>query len=1088
MLKAAVHNALLAIAYAIIGWGALQMAVPPSYASPIFPSAGLALASLLIYGNRLWPGVTLGSILVQLMAVTSGGHTHDLGAVLVPALGATLQGLAGAALTRRLVGYPTTLETPQPIIWFLLVVIPLSSLINAALTIPWLVFSGTLPLAQAGLSWWNWWIGDTLGAVIAAPLVFIFLGQPAAVWRARRLSVALPLVTTLALLAVVFIQVQDSERRRVESQFNRDAETIARTITHRFDAHADVLRSLERFASSSEELSRQDWRHFVEPWLERYPDVLNFAWGPLVLHAQRQAFESQAIQQGASDFRILDRDVAGNTRPAAPARDYLPYLFVEPWQRNRGVEGMNPLSLPAARQAIQASRELGRPVASPPFQLVQQEGDRRGLVIYLAVSDANRPGLLKGVVSSAVLLEDTLAATLAEHPDERFQVCLIDENDPSLATRLAGPLGCEHPIARLGALELSIPYRFAERQWRILLRATDAFSLATRSRALEATPAVGLALAGMLGGFLLLNAGRTRRTAALVEERTAELAAARDRLHAQRETLEEAQRIARMGSWALLGDMETLDCSAELRRVLDLPPEGPVTLNDLLSRLDGAARPRLAAALAEARRNPVNLALDCALDQAADPPEILHFQIASSRDGDRLQLRGTVQDVTAARQAEAHIQFLARYDSLTGLPNRLHWLEHARTTLTEAQRHGDQTAVLFLDLDNFKTVNDSLGHPVGDRLLTAVVGRFSACLRETDLLARLGGDEFVVLISRFDHQEDVSRVATKLIESLREGIWLDEHELHVSVSIGIALYPGDGADVDTLLKNADVALYGAKQAGRNGFHFFEAGMNQRAVERLALEHALRRGIDRGELILHYQPQLDLNTGCPCGVEALVRWQHPERGMVRPDHFIPVAEESGLILPMGAWILREACLCQVRLARQGQTLSMAVNISALQFRRPDFAEVVAQTLAETGADPARIELEITESALMQPSPEMLDRLAHIRALGVSLALDDFGTGYSSLAYLRRLPIQRLKIDRSFVRDLPGDPEDAAIASATLSLARDLGLEVVAEGVETEEQQRYLAQRGCHLIQGYLFAKPMAEEALLPWLGQFPIRCV
>ncbi|MHB1372868.1 MAG: putative bifunctional diguanylate cyclase/phosphodiesterase, partial [Thauera sp.] len=444
-------------------------------------------------------------------------------------------------------------------------------------------------------------------------------------------------------------------------------------------------------------------------------------------------------------------------------------------------------------------------------------------------------------------------------------------------------------------------------------------------------------------------------------------------------------------------------------------------------------------------------------------------------------IRGTAQDVTSAREAEAKIQFLARYDTLTGLPNRSAWQEQARIALCSAARHADIFAILFLDLDNFKTVNDSLGHPAGDRLLAMVAGRLSKCVRDEDLLARLGGDEFVALLSRLSNVEEAALVADRMLAALAEPLTIDGHELHLSASIGIALFPGDGAEVDTLLKHADTAMYGAKEAGRHTYRFFVPEMNARATQRLQMENDLRRALERNELVLYYQPQIEAATGRPYGCEALVRWIHPQRGMVPPDHFIPLAEETGLIAPLGEWVLREACRQQVHWRAAGlPDLIVAVNISALQFRKRDFVPMVARMLEETGADPACLELEITESALMAPDEDLHARLQDLVDLGLTLALDDFGTGYSSLSYLKRLPIARLKIDRSFVDDLPGNAEDAAVTAAALSLGRDLGMEVVAEGVETPEQRQYLAERGCHAMQGYLFSRPLTVEAFTDWI--------
>ena len=419
------------------------------------------------------------------------------------------------------------------------------------------------------------------------------------------------------------------------------------------------------------------------------------------------------------------------------------------------------------------------------------------------------------------------------------------------------------------------------------------------------------------------------------------------------------------------------------------------------------------------------------------------------------------------------------------MPNRSAWLEQGAVSLRSATRHHDRFAVLFLDLDNFKTINDSLGHAMGDRLLETVAHRLSACVRAEDQLARLGGDEFVALLPRIAGPTDAAAVARKMLDVLAATIELDGHELRPSVSIGIALFPEDGDTVEILLKHADTAMYGAKAAGRNNFQFFTADMNVRATERLLLENALRRAIATDQLSLHYQPQIDTRSGRTMGCEALVRWNDPAQGPISPARFIPVAEDSGLIIQLGDWVLREACRQQVRWSQAGLgEVCIAVNISALQFRRAEFVDSVVAILQETGASPSAIELEITESALMQPGEQLLERLHQLVGHGLSLALDDFGTGYSSLAYLKRLPIARLKVDQSFVADLPGDPEDAAVVTATLSMARDLGLEVVAEGVETQQQRAFLCERQCTLMQGYLFSRPLAADDFAGWLKVHP----
>jgi diguanylate cyclase (GGDEF)-like protein len=430
--------------------------------------------------------------------------------------------------------------------------------------------------------------------------------------------------------------------------------------------------------------------------------------------------------------------------------------------------------------------------------------------------------------------------------------------------------------------------------------------------------------------------------------------------------------------------------------------------------------------------------------------------------------------------SNARLTQLAHFDPLTGLSNRKHWMDQAEATLETARRQGDAMAVMFIDLDRFKHINDSLGHNMGDRLLAAVAGRLRGCLRARDVLARLGGDEFVILLPRLKGREGATVAARKVMAALMEPLQLDQHELSVSASVGLSYYPGDGDTVETLLRHADTAMYAAKDAGRNGWRFFSNEMNEHLSQRMFLENGLRRALAQGELFLEYQPQVETLSGRLVGAEALLRWRHPERGLIPPDRFIPVAEDSGLIEPLGQWVLEQACR-QLRAWEDAglRGLNLAVNISALEFNRPQFLPRVRETLAATGAPAAQLELEITESLLMQALPDLNERLGELTALGLSLSLDDFGTGYSSLGYLKRLPLKHLKIDRGFVADVPGNAEGEAIIRATLSMAHDLGLAVVAEGVEHESQRDFLLSHGCELLQGWWVARPMPADAFETW---------
>ncbi|MHB1085540.1 MAG: EAL domain-containing protein [Thiobacillus sp.] len=464
-------------------------------------------------------------------------------------------------------------------------------------------------------------------------------------------------------------------------------------------------------------------------------------------------------------------------------------------------------------------------------------------------------------------------------------------------------------------------------------------------------------------------------------------------------------------------------------------------------------------------------------------PQLLTISTVYDDDGLPSNYVGVMTDISQLKDTEARFEHLAHYDSLTGLPNRLLLQSRLRHALESAERHQYRVAVLYIDLDRFKNINDSLGHPVGDELLEALSQRMQERLRDEDTLGRLGGDEFLLILEDVQRPEDAAGIAMEIINMLEHSFALPSgHEVYVGASIGISLYPEDGTSSTELIQHADVALYQAKETGRNTFSFYTPGLTRAVDEWLGMEARLRRALAQNEFVLHYQPQVELHSGRIIGCEALVRWNDPELGLIPPNRFIPLAEETGLIVPLGEWVLHQACVQARAWIDAGlPALSLSVNLSTRQLRQPDIATHIATILEKTGLPAEFLKLELTESMIMGHGEEAVTLLYSLKALGLRLSIDDFGTGYSSLAYLKRFPIDELKIDQNFVRDIPGDSDDMEIAAAIIGLAHGLRLNVVAEGVETEAQRTFLLEQGCQVFQGFLFSRPLPADEFTRLLG-------
>lgn len=569
-----------------------------------------------------------------------------------------------------------------------------------------------------------------------------------------------------------------------------------------------------------------------------------------------------------------------------------------------------------------------------------------------------------------------------------------------------------------------------------------------------------------------------------------------EELSLSRAELAHAQRISHLGSWSWDPETGAINWSEEVYRIFGLSPTAfSPAYHSFIEAIHPDHRKRVETALHAAMHEDEPFDLDYPIVLQTGTQRILHAQAEVIRDADRrtIRVRGTVQDITEKKRAQEQIRYLAFRDSLTDLPNRRLFRERLDRAITRAKRNQRRVASLFLDLDQFKQVNDTFGHAGGDQLLQEVAKRLKRCIRHDDVItqflteqvnssvARLGGDEFIILLSEIAHTEDAARIARRVLDSLREPVSLGAEQVLVSASIGIALYPDDGDNVDLLLRNADAAMYQAKAQGRNNYQFYRESIHAAAIKKLSMESSLRKALAREEFVLYYQPQVNTATEAIVGLEALIRWRHPELGLIAPGEFIGTAEDTGLIVPIGEWVVRAACNQSMAWQKAGLPLArVSVNLSALNFKQKSLIATIARALKESGIDPQNLELEVTESALMQDSEATLATLTQLKEMGVRLSIDDFGTGYSSLSYLRRFPIDTLKIDQAFVNEATTDRSAAMLTRAIIQLAQNLDLNVIAEGVETKEQLAFLRLHRCNEAQGYLFSPPQQEQSIAEML--------
>lgn len=929
-------------------------------------------------------------------------------------------------------------------------------------------------------------------------------------------AAALTFACGVSVTAVLFAAISQLEYDKMSLSLQQRAGARVAAIEQGLDDAVEVLTTTNQLFAAVVPVTREQFHDFTTPLLQRHPFIQAFNFHRIVPHTQRAAFEAE-LRRIVPDYAMTEmRD--GVVVPATARASYLVVDYLEPLQGNRPAFGLNVSPSGVLARALEQSIISGQTTATGLLALAQ--GPQQGFVIVrpvyrhgvpLQTVQQRRAALIGDtavIVRAGELVQKILAgADLLGDPQLELSVYADAGADPRQLIFRHGRAPADEPGGAWASLPRWLHFAYhnqydrtfasAGRPWHVRVVAHPRPFLADHLGSLF-TLIAGLLFSALTAAFVQSLTQRSRRVQLLVEQRTADLkrsnellsADVRARQRTERALQESEKRFRRLLAlssdwyWEQDANFCFTHITSGFTDKSNMPLERFIGLtrwdNNPEMRNSRWGKQHIANLEAHLPFSNLEYAMqdrDGQLRWFSINGEPLFNELGEFRG-----YRGTGSEITERKLAEQQIQHIAHHDVLTGLPNRALLRDRLTQAMALSRRKNRALWVLLIDLDRFKFVNDSLGHKAGDLLLKTIATRLQASLRESDTVARLSGDEFVAILCEQADEVLSGAIVQRVMDAVAQPVLLDGKEFFVTCSIGVAVYdmsrydaPGDvtlHGETQNLIEQADIAMYCAKKQGRNNIKFYTTAMNQATLERLRIETALRNALEREQFVLHYQPQVDLASGRIVGVEALLRWQHPELGMVAPQRFIALAEDTGLIVPIGAWVMREACAQVKRWHAAGlDTLRLAVNLSARQFNEPNLVASIAEVLLETGLPPACLELELTESLFMHDVALAVSQLHDMKALGVKLSIDDFGTGYSSFAYLRTFPIDVLKIDRSFVGDVARDADDAAIVVSIIALAHNLKLRVVAEGVETAEQLDYLRRHGCDEAQGYYFSHPL-----------------
>jgi diguanylate cyclase (GGDEF)-like protein/PAS domain S-box-containing protein len=908
------------------------------------------------------------------------------------------------------------------------------------------------------------------------------------------LAATLTLCTGLAASAALLLAGCRLEYDNQALAFEQRAAQRVAALRQGLDEAVEVVTATNQLFSTVSPVTRAQFHDFTAPLLARHPFIVAFNFHRVVRDSERAAFEAELsrVRPGT----VITEKYAGVQKPAARRPEYSIVDYLEPMAGNEAAFGLDAGVLPQLREALARARATGKAAATDLVDLAQDSSPQASFELIMPAyrPDGSLAGDTAAIIRGRELVRTILADTgLLGDTTVQLAVYAGGRQAPAQLMFSSGAPAAESAFDRIAAwiapghTSLARSFTVAGRSWLVEAHAAPRPFLPDHLGSLSMLVG-GVLFTLLMTAFVQVASERGRRIQQLVRDRTADLKRTNlklvDDVIARRRTekaLQESEQrfrqlVAMSSDWYWEQDRElrftTVTGGFASKAGISVENVLGKTRWECMAGLDESDEGRDHIARIKAHQPFQNFEYQTRDDDGGARWFSINGQPLFDDSGAFIGYRGTGSDITTRKLTEQRVYHVAQHDVLTGLPNRSLLQDRLDQAVAYATRSRFPVWVMMIDLDRFKYVNDSMGHKAGDVLLVTVAARLRSSLRDSDTVARLSGDEFVIILSEHAGEPLTRDIVQRVMEAVARPVMLGAKEFMVTCSIGVAVYPSEGTEADNLIEHADIAMYSAKKQGRNNFQFYTPAMNEESLERVRIESALRNALERDELVLYYQPQVDLASGQVVGMEALVRWNHPELGMVPPGRFISVAEETGLIVPIGAWVMRTACAQNKAWQEAGLgRLRVAVNLSARQFGDPELMAGIEAVLKDTGLAPDCLEIELTESLFMSEVTPAVDLLHRMKALGVSLSIDDFGTGYSSLSYLSRFPIDVLKIDRSFVADILDDANDAAIVTSIIALAHNLKLSVIAEGVETLEQLDYLRSQGCDEMQGYYFSRPL-----------------